>query len=111
MTKKEYLIDMLSKNISAVDKSVIAEIFNILNQYKWDVFSSVMGDYDYPEERVQAKIVKNKKLEALIVKDDVIDGLIADAIEQVRLRLYLFDYPENRFYRENFYTLNTEYKG
>lgn len=60
-TNKEHLIEMLQKETKLSSGGVL-DLFNIINEYDWSCFCSYMGDYDHPEERVQAKKVLDEKL-------------------------------------------------
>lgn len=54
MTKKENLIQMLSKELNE-EVSKVEKGFEIINKREWAIFCSYMADYDHPEERTQAK--------------------------------------------------------
>lgn len=54
MTKKENLIQMLSKEFNE-EVSKVEKGFEIINKREWAIFCSYMGDYDHPEERTQAE--------------------------------------------------------
>lgn len=53
MKKKEAYIEKLSKKFM-VGIPTMKSIYEAINKRDWDVFSSYMGDYDHPGERVAA---------------------------------------------------------
>ncbi len=61
MTNKDFLLQMIEQQ-TGISINIVSEIFSIINEYDWKVFCSQMGDYDHPEERVQAKKVIDEKL-------------------------------------------------
>ena len=61
MTNKDFLLQMIEQQ-TGISIDVVSEIFSIINEYDWKVFCSQMGDYDHPEERIQAKKVLDEKL-------------------------------------------------
>lgn len=61
MTNKEYLLEEIRKE-TGLSSGGVLDIFEIINEYDWNVFHSQMSDYDYLEERVRAKKVLDEKL-------------------------------------------------
>lgn len=102
MTKKDKLIDMLADGISTVDRRTVEEIFIIINEKDWAVFCSQMGDYDHPEERIEAKKVMNEKLEKLIGNSYTLQDAVAYVLRSLSMDIY----PACDFYHKNFHTLN-----
>lgn len=103
MTKKEYLIDELMKNCSCKDKFLIETIYKIVNDCDWKIFCSYMGDYDHPEERVQAEKEMNMKLEKIIAENPenkvYVDFVKSSLNEKCEIR---------DFYNANFHSMNEE---
>lgn len=104
MTKREKLIGMLAEGIASVDRKTVEVIFNIYNEYDWEVFCSYMDDYDHPGERIEAEKKMNKKFDELAGDSYA----IRDAIGYVVRSLTMDIYPTRNYYHENFHTLNQE---
>lgn len=107
MTKKDKLIDMLLEHQINCNKTInrdfTIKIFDIINECDWKIFCSQMGDYDHPMERVNAKKEMERKLKELNPYDM---PLMAETIKMVKNDLSVFGSKIERYYSNNFHTLN-----
>lgn len=107
MTKKEHLIDLLMEHNSECSRELVEKIFDIINKKDWKDFCSQMGDFDHPGERIQAKKDMELELEKLnLYKLPAIDN----CVNLIKYDLTYFGGKVERFYSQNFHTLNEEYK-
>lgn len=99
MTNEEKIIQMISRKVFD-EIEVVTAIYKAVNKYDWDCFCSQMGDYDHPEERVEARKVFSetvKNFEPFVVCK--IWELLADKNAKIGI-----------FYSEHFHSMSKEFE-
>ena len=105
MTNKEFLINQLTGACPSVTKEAVKEIFEMVNKKDWKDFCSQMGDYDHPEERIEARKELENSKEKFVAGNSVLES----AFNYIQTHLDSRDYPEGKFYSKNFHNMSDEY--
>lgn len=110
MTNKEHLIELLFAHCPGnVDKKTVEVCFEIVNKYDWAAFCSQMGNYDYPEERREAKETMDKELYEFTHPFGTESYSLMSVAEHVTNNLSGTVSVSARFYFRNFHNMNKEY--
>lgn len=101
MTNKEKIIEIICEE-SGCDVSVVSRVFEIVNKKDWADFCSEMGDYDHPEERVQAEKVFDLQIAKYADELDLSSSEILIELSNEIIHCEL--------YRNSFHKMNQEYE-
>lgn len=105
MTYNEKMIEMICLE-TGYSKNVIETIVTEIEKYDYACFVSQMGDYDHPEERKEARMILNEKLNAFeFTTAAKLWCLLGNG------RLNPREEKIAQFYHDNFHSMKSDYEA
>jgi hypothetical protein len=106
MTNREFLIQELCSGCKYISKDIVEQIFDIINEKDWRLFSVNVSDECSQELKVQANAECFSKLDKLV--NGNVD--ISNSVSHIYISLLPDIYDTGKFYAEHFFEMNNEYK-